>query len=78
MEPIKVDDYEVKKAIKSGQPYIQVDSKKYLLMEVEEVNEYTGYIVTDPEEEKPLRAALYKENPILSEDEINAMLGIDL
>jgi len=71
VEPIRIEDHEVKKAIQSGQPYIQVDAKTYLLMEVEEVNEYAPYIVTDLEEEKRLRAALDKTNPILSEDEIN-------
>lgn len=78
MEPIKIEDHEVKKAIQSGHPYIQVHSKKYLLMEVEEINEDAAYIVTDSEEEKRLRAVLDKNNPILTEDEINAMVGIDL
>ena len=77
MEPIKIEDNEVKKAIQSGHPYIQVDTKKYLLMEVEEVNEYASYIVTDPEEENHLMAALDEKNPILTEDEIKKMLGID-
>ncbi|WP_144399692.1 hypothetical protein [Bacillus sp. OxB-1] len=77
MEPIRIENHEVKKAIQSGHPYIQVDAKTYLLMEVEEVNEYVPYIVTDLEEEKRLRAALDKTNPILSEDEIKTMLGMD-
>ncbi|WP_252504452.1 hypothetical protein [Sporosarcina sp. Marseille-Q4943] len=77
MEPIKIEDNEVKKAIQSGHPYIQVDAKRYLLMEVEEVNDYAAYVVTDPDEEERLRAALDKTNPILTEDEINKMLGID-
>lgn len=77
VEPIKIEDNEVKKAIQSGHPYIQVDAKKYLLMEVEEVNEYASYIVTDPDEEERLKAALDHTNPILTEDEINAMLGTD-
>ena len=78
MEPIKIEDNEVKKAIQSGHPYIQVDAKKYLLMELEEVNEYASYIVTDPEEENHLIAALDEKNPILTEDEIKKMLGIYL
>lgn len=77
VEPIKIEDAEVRKAIHSGHPYIQVDTKKYLLMEVEEVDEYASYVVTDPEEEKLLRDALDKTNPILTEDEIKKMLGID-
>ncbi|GEN82852.1 hypothetical protein SLU01_11640 [Sporosarcina luteola] len=77
MEPIKIENDEVKKAIQSGRPYIQVDAKKYLLMEVEVVNEYAAYVVTDPVEEKRLRATLDRENPILTDEEINAMLGID-
>ncbi|MFS0576798.1 hypothetical protein AB1K83_14260 [Sporosarcina sp. 179-K 3D1 HS] len=77
MEPIKIEDHEVKKAIQSGHPYIQVDAKKYLLMEVEEVNDYASYIVTDQYEEQQLRAALDKTNPILTDKEINTILGID-
>ncbi|WOV86968.1 hypothetical protein QWT69_13980 [Sporosarcina oncorhynchi] len=77
MEPIKIEDNEVKKAIQSGHPYIQVDAKKYLLMEVEEVNYYSSYVVTDPYEVERLRAALDEVNPILTEEEINKMLGID-
>lgn len=77
MEPIKIENDEVKRSIQSGRPYIQVYAKKYLLMEVEEVNEYAAYVVTDPEEEKCLRAALDRENPILTDEEITAMLGID-
>lgn len=77
VEPIKIEDSEVKKAIQSGHPYIQVDAKKYLLMEVEEVNDYAPYVVTDPVEEERLKAALDTVNPILSEEEIIKMLGID-
>ncbi|WP_413058867.1 hypothetical protein [Sporosarcina sp. 179-K 3D1 HS] len=77
VEPIKIEDHEVKKAIQSGHPYIQVDAKKYLLMEVEEVNDYASYIVTDQYEEQQLRAALDKTNPILTDKEINTILGID-
>ena len=77
MEPKKIEDNEVKKAIQSGNPYIQVDAKKYLLMEVEKVNDYASYRVTDPVEEEQLRTALDNSNPILTDDEINHMLGID-
>lgn len=73
MEPIKVEDNDVKKAIQSGHPYIQVDARKYMLMEVQEVN--AGYIVTDPEEEKLLLAALREPNPTLTDEEVKKCLG---
>ncbi len=74
MEPIRIDQDEVKKAIKSAHSYIQVGKRKYLLMEVEEVSKDDGYLVTDPNEEKKLLEALEEDNPILSEEEIKKML----
>jgi hypothetical protein len=74
MEPIRIDQDDVKKAIQSGHSYIQVGKRKYLLMEVEEVNKDDGYLVTDPEEETKLLEALEEDNPILSEEEIKKML----
>lgn len=74
MEPIRIDQDDVKKAIQSGHSYIQVGKRKYLLMEVEEVSHDDGYQVTDPDEEKQLLKALEGDNPILSADEIKRML----
>ncbi|WP_347320751.1 hypothetical protein [Rossellomorea sp. RS05] len=75
LDPIRIDHADVKKAIQSGHPYIQVDNKKFLLMEVEEMSDDGGYHVTDPDEEKQLVTALEEDNPILSEDQIKKMLG---
>lgn len=74
MEPIRIDQDDVKKAIQSGHSYIQVGKRKYLLMEVEEVSLHDGYPMTDSDEEKQLMKALEEDNPILSEDEIKKML----
>ncbi|MFI8578254.1 hypothetical protein ACIGEL_21565 [Rossellomorea aquimaris] len=74
MEPIRIDQDDVKKAIQSGHSYIQVGKRKYLLMEVEEISHDDGYQVTDPDEEKQLLKALEEDNPVLSEDEIKKML----
>jgi hypothetical protein len=74
MEPIRIDQDDVKKAIQSGHSYIQVGKRKYLLMEVEEVSKDDGYQVTDPDEERQLLKALEEDNPILSEKEIKNML----
>ncbi|OZU87627.1 hypothetical protein CIL03_16190 [Virgibacillus indicus] len=74
MKPIKVEQENLKEAIKNGQSYIQVDDKKYLLLEVDEINQNENYVVSDPVEEKKLLDALNKHNPILTEDEINKML----
>ncbi|MGM0828999.1 MAG: hypothetical protein ACQEU4_12295 [Bacillota bacterium] len=54
MEPIRIDQDDLKRAIQSGLSYIQVGKRKYLLMEVEEVSHDDGYQVTDPDEEKQL------------------------
>ncbi|MFU8690784.1 hypothetical protein ACNA6I_13215 [Rossellomorea sp. FS2] len=74
LEPIRIDQADVKKAIQSGHPYIQVDNMKFLLMEVEEMTDDSGYHVTDPDEEKQLVKALEEDNSILSENEIRKML----
>jgi hypothetical protein len=74
MEPIRIDQDDVKKAIQSGHSYIQVGKRKYLLMEVEEVSKDDRYQVTDPDEERQLLKALEEDNPILSEKEIKNML----
>ncbi|MBN8193415.1 hypothetical protein JI667_14790 [Bacillus sp. NTK074B] len=74
MEPIRIDQDDVKKAIQSGHSYIQVGKRKYLLMEVEEVSKDDRYQVTDPDEERQLLKALEEDNPILSKEEIKEML----
>ena len=74
MEPIRIDQDDVKKAIQLGHSYIQVGKRKYLLMEVEEVSKDDRYQVTDPDEERQLLKALEEDNPILSEEEIKKML----
>jgi hypothetical protein len=74
MEPIRIEHDDIKKAIQSGHSYIQVGKRKFLLMEVENVDNDDCYEVTDPEEQKQLRAALNtKDNPVLSDEEINRM-----
>ncbi|WP_430494243.1 hypothetical protein [Rossellomorea marisflavi] len=74
LEPIRINQADVKKAIQCGHSYIQVGNKKFLLMEVEEMTDDGGYHVTDPDEEKQLVKALEEDNPILSENEIRKML----
>jgi hypothetical protein len=74
MEPIRIEQDDIKKAIQSGHSYIQVGKRKFLLLEVEEVNNDNCYEVTDSDEEKQLIEALNENNPILSEEEIKKML----
>jgi hypothetical protein len=74
MKPIQVESEEIKKAISSGNTYIQVGTRKFLLCEVEQIMEPDSYEVTDPEEKKLLLDALEGENPIMSDSEIDRML----
>ncbi len=75
MEPIRIEQDDIKKAIQSGHSYIQVGKRKFLLMEVENVDNGDCYEVTDPEEQKRLSAALNSEdNPVLSDKEIKRIL----
>ncbi len=75
MKPVKINSQEILKAINSGNGYIQVDGRDFLLLEVEKIDDASIYEVTDPEEEKQLLQALNKNNPILSDKEIDSMLG---
>ena len=76
LKPIKIDNLDIKKVINSGNSYIQVGERKFLLMEVENAKETDFYEVTDPEEEEQLLIALNEANPILSDKEINKILGL--
>ncbi|WP_247106316.1 hypothetical protein [Halalkalibacter sp. APA_J-10(15)] len=75
VKPIKIDHKDIKQAIQSGELYFQVGERKYLLMEVEDLKISDCYEVTDTEEENQLLQALENDNPLLSEEEINKMLG---
>lgn len=73
MKPLKIDHEELEKEIHSGNSYIQLGKKRYLLMEVNEVYDVNSYEVTDSEEAMLLKA-LREENPILSDKEIKKNL----
>nr|WP_304216799.1 hypothetical protein [Fredinandcohnia onubensis] len=75
MKPLKIEDPELEKAISSGEYYLEVGKRKFMLFEVEEVTDSNIYHVTDDEEKKQLLKALNEENPILSNEEITRLLG---
>jgi hypothetical protein len=75
VKPIKVENEDLKRAVNLGEPYIQIDNRKFLLIEVDQIREPNVYEVTDPKEEKQLLKALEKNNPILSDEEIDKMLS---
>jgi hypothetical protein len=75
VKPIKVENEDLKRAVNLGEPYIQVDNRKFLLIEVDQIREPNVYEVTDPKEEKQLFKALEKNNPILSDEEIDKMFS---
>jgi hypothetical protein len=74
MKPLKIEDHELKKAISSGEYYLEVGKRKFMLFEVEEVTDSNVYHVTDDEEKKQLLKALNEENPILSNEEVTRLL----
>ena len=76
MKPIKVENEDILKAISSGLPYIEIGNRKFLLFEVDRISEKDVYEVPDYEEERLLLEALEGDNPILSEAEIDKMLGV--
>ena len=74
MKPLKIEDQELKKAISSGDYYLEVGKRKFLLFEVEEVTNSNVYHVTNEEEKKQLLKALNEDNPILSSEEVTRLL----
>jgi len=76
MKPLKVDNDDILKAVNSGFPYIEIGNRRFLLFEVEKTSDAGVYEVTDSEEERLLLEALEGYNPILSDEEIDEMLGI--
>ncbi|HEY0827440.1 MAG TPA: hypothetical protein VGE40_05060 [Bacilli bacterium] len=75
MKLIKLDNDELSSAIKHGDTYIQVGSRKFMLFEIEEVNQSGYYEVTDPEEERLLFEAMNEDNPFLSTQQVLEQLA---
>ncbi|MCH1627737.1 hypothetical protein [Fredinandcohnia quinoae] len=71
---IKIENEDIKKAICSGETYIQVDNRSFLLFEVDEIEDDGVYNVADSDEEELLLSALNKDNPLLSDEEIIRIL----
>ncbi|NQX66305.1 hypothetical protein HQN90_09220 [Paenibacillus alba] len=76
MKPIKIEDREIIDAINSGAAYFEIDSRKFMLFEVESLPGSDIYEVQDEEEKNLLLEALNGDNPTLSEAEVDVMLGI--
>ncbi|MFB9275822.1 hypothetical protein [Cohnella cellulosilytica] len=62
--------------MKPVQVHIEIDSRIFMLVEVEQVLGPDIYEVQDEEEKQLLLEALEGDNPILSDSEIDTMLGI--
>ncbi|HBW38070.1 hypothetical protein [Desulfosporosinus sp. BICA1-9] len=75
MKAIKIQNKDVLEAVNSGLPYIEIGNRKFLLFEVEQYPDTNVYEVTDTEEEQLLLEALEGDNPILSDLEIDKILG---
>lgn len=76
MRLIKIEDREMINAITSGEAYIEIDNRKFMLFEVQQALEPDRYEVKDEEEKKLLLEALEGDNPILTDADVDAMLGI--
>ena len=76
MKPIKIKNPEMIEAITLGDAYIEVNNRKFMLYEVQHIIGSDTYEVQDEEEIKLLNKALHEENPLLSEHDVDVMLGI--
>jgi hypothetical protein len=75
MKAIKIENRDIINAITSGDSYIEIDSRKFMLFEVEQVSGSGNYEVTDAEEKRLLLEALEGDNPILSDADVDKLLG---
>lgn len=75
MKLLKFNNEELSNAITSGDTYIQIGNRKFMLFEVEEVSQSGLYEVTDPEEEMLLLDAMNADNPSLFKQEVLEQLS---
>ncbi|MEA4902680.1 hypothetical protein [Desulfitobacterium sp.] len=78
MKAIKIENQDILEAVKSGSSYFEIDNRKFLLIEIEQYpdhNDTNVYDVTNNEEKRLLLEALKGDNPILSDLEIDKVLG---
>ncbi|MEW9700333.1 hypothetical protein [Paenibacillus sp. SI8] len=75
MKLLKLNNEELSDAIISGETYIQIGSRKYMLFEVDEVSQSGNYEVNDPEEEMLLLDAMNADNPSFSKEEVLEQLA---
>ena len=75
MKLLKLNNEELSTAITSGDTYIQVGSRKFMLFEVDEISQSGNYEVTDLEEETLLLDAMKADNPSLSKQEVLEQLA---
>jgi len=75
MKLLKLDNEELTNAITSGDIYIQIGSRKFMLFEVDEISQSGLYEVTDSEEEMLLLDAMNADNPSLSKQEVLEQLA---
>jgi hypothetical protein len=70
MKLFKLNNEELSNAITSGDTYIQIGSRKFMLFEVDEISQSGSYEVTDPDEEVLLLDAMNTDNPSLTKQEV--------
>ncbi len=75
MTLLKLNNEELSNAITSGDTYIQIGSRKFMLFEVDEISQSGSYEVTDPDEEMLLLDAMNADNPSLSKQEVLEQLA---
>lgn len=75
MKLLKLNNEELSSAITSGDTYIQIGSRKFMLFEVDEVSQSGNYEVTDSEEEMLLLDAMNVDNQTFSKQEVLEQLA---
>lgn len=75
MKVVKLENEELSRAILQGNPYIEIGSRKFMLLEVGETSQHDYYEVTDPEEEQLLLEAMNGDNASFSKQEVLEQLS---
>jgi len=70
LKVVKLNNEELKSAISHGPAYIEVGERKFMLFEVDQVEQVGYYDVVDPEEEELLLDAIRDNNPSLTKQEV--------
>ncbi|CAM3239715.1 hypothetical protein FITA111629_11885 [Filibacter tadaridae] len=70
MKFVQLENEELANAVATGDAFIQIGNRKFMLFEIEEASQTGNYEVVDSEEKLLLQEAMNNYNPPVSKQEI--------